>query len=150
MSEILEKVVAAQINSFLKENHIMEEFQSGFRAYQSTETALTKIISALRINSDKSKVSILVLLDLSAEYDTINHDILINCLEMLVGLSKCVLNWFKAYIKGRHLYVKFGEHMSEKHKTHFGVPQGSCLGPLLLSLYMLPLGDIIRENNMFS
>lgn len=96
----------------------------------------------------QNKVSILVLLDLSAAFDTIDHDILINRLERLVGLSDCVLNWFRTYIKGRKYYVRLGDHVSEKHEACFGVPQGSCLGPLLFSLYMLPLGNIIREHNV--
>lgn len=148
ISKILEKIVSIQINSFLKENNIMEEFQSGFRTHHSTETALTKIISDLRINSDANKVSILVLLDLSAAFDTIDHDILINRLEKLVGFSDYVLNWFRTYIKGRKYYVSLGDYSSKKHDTYFGVPQGSCLGPLLFSLYMLPLGDIIRKHNI--
>ena len=148
ISKILEKIVSVQINSFLEENNILEEFQSGFRRYHSTETALTKIISDLRLNSDGNKVSVLVLLDLSAAFDTIDHDILINRLEKLVGLSDCVLHWFKTYIKGRKFYVSLGDHVSEKYDSCYGVPQGSCLGPLLFSLYMLPLGDIIREHNV--
>ena len=65
-----------------------------------------------------------------------------------MGLSDSVLNWFSTYIRGRNFYVRLGDHVSEKHHTNFGVPQGSCLGPLLFSLYMLPLGDIIRKHNV--
>ena len=81
-------------------------------------------------------------------FDTIDHDILINRLEKWVGLSDCVLNWFKTYIKGRKFYVSLGDHVSEEHDICFGVAQGSCLGPLLFSLYMLPFGYIIREHNV--
>ena len=148
ISKVLEKIVSVQINSFLNENNILETYQSGFRRYHSTETALTKIISDLRLNSDANKVSILILLDLSAAFDTIDHDILINRLEKHIGFSECVLNWFKTYIRGRKYYVSLGGHVSEKHRSCYGVAQGSCLGPLLFSLYMLPLGDIIRKYNV--
>ena len=80
ISKILEKIVSVQINSFLKENNILEEFQSGFRTNHNTETALTKIISDLRLNSDENEVSVLIL-------DTIDHDILINGLEKWVFLT---------------------------------------------------------------
>lgn len=93
-------------------------------------------------------MSILVLLDLSAAFDTIDHDILINRLEKLVGFSDCVLNWLKTYIRGRKFYISLGGHMSEKYDNCYGVAQGRCLGPLLFSLYMLPLGDIIREHSV--
>jgi hypothetical protein len=145
ISKVLEKIVLVQINSFLEQNNILEVFQSGFRKYHSTETALTKIISDLRQNSDANKVSILILLDLSAAFDTIDHDILINRLENLIGFSDCVLNWIKTYIRGRKFCVSLGDHMSEKHESCYGVAQGSCLGPLLFSFYVLPLSDIIRE-----
>lgn len=125
----------------------MEEFQSGFRMHHSTETALTKIISDLRIKSDANKVSILILLDLSAAFDTINHGILINRPEKLVGLSDCIELVQNIYQREK-IYVRLGDHSSEKHDTYFGVPQASCLGPLLFSLYMLPLGDIVREHNI--
>ena len=81
-------------------------------------------------------------------FDTIDHDVLINHLEKWVVFSTVFLNWFKTNIKGRKFYVSLGDRVSEEHDNCFGVPQGSCLGPLLFSLYMLPLGDIIREHNV--
>lgn len=83
----------------------MEEFQSGFWSHHSTETALTKILSDIRVNYDKNKLSILIFLDISTAFDTIDHGILISHLEKVVDLSDCVLNWFKAYIRGRKLYI---------------------------------------------
>ena len=148
ISKVLEKVVFKQLNQHLAGNDILEKFQSGFRANHSTETALTKIISDLRLSTAANKVSALILLDLSAAFDTIDHNILIDRLESWVGLSGHVLEWFKTYITGRQFFVTIGEYVSNKYDVPFGVAQGSCLGPLLFSLYMLPLGSIIREHNV--
>ncbi|KAJ8353101.1 hypothetical protein AAFF_G00109100 [Aldrovandia affinis] len=148
MSKILEKVVFNQLNIFFNENSILEKFQSGFKSNHSTETALTKIVNDLRLSVAANKVSVLILLDLSAAFDTIDHSILINRLENWVGLSECGVNWFRTYITERQFFISFGDHMSEKYDVSFGVAQGSCLGPLLFSLYMLPLGNIIRDHNV--
>ena len=88
MSKVLEKVVCYQLNTFLNENSILEKFKSGFRSNHSTETALVKIVNDLRLANDLNKVSILILFDLSATFDTIEHDILIHRLAKWVGLWK--------------------------------------------------------------
>ena len=146
--KILEKIVFNQLNEFLSANGVLDCFQSGFRKNHSTETALVKVLNDLWINSDLKMLSILVLLDLSAAFDTVDHDILIKRLENLVGLSGPVLEWFRTYLIGREFYVSIGDHRSKTSIMTCGVPQGSVLGPLLFSLYMLPLHPIIKRNHI--
>ncbi len=148
LSKILEKVVSSQLYSFLEKNYICEDFQSGFRPYHSTETALIRVTNVLLLSSDRGCISLLVLLDLSAAFDTIDHNILLNRLENFVGISGSALAWFKSYLSDRHQFVAVNEEVSYRSQVQYGVPQGSVLGPLLFTLYMLPLGNIIRKHGV--
>ncbi len=88
----------------------------------------------------------LVLLDLSAAFDTVYHNILLERLENWVGLSGMALKWFRSYLEGRGYYVSIGEHKSKWTSMTCRVPQGSILAPHLFGLYMLPLSQIMRKN----
>ncbi len=91
-----------------------------------------------------------MLLDLSAAFNTINHNILLNRLENCIGISGNVLAWFKSFLSDRHEFVEVNEEVSYQSKVQYGVPQGSILGQkkILFTLYMLPLGNIIRKDRV--
>ncbi len=124
---------------------VFEEFQSGFRPRHSTDTALVKITNDLLLASDQGCISLLLLLDLSAAFDTIDHDILIDRLQNYTGIQGQALRWFRSYPSDRYHFVYLNGEASQLSPVKYGVPQGSVLGPLLFSLYMLPLGNIIRK-----
>uniref|UniRef100_A0A8C4GTX0 Reverse transcriptase domain-containing protein n=1 Tax=Dicentrarchus labrax TaxID=13489 RepID=A0A8C4GTX0_DICLA len=148
LSNILEKVVAKELCDFLHNNSLFEDFQSGFRVHHSTETALVKVNNDLLIASDNGLVSVLVLLDLSAPFDTIDHDILLQRLEHQIGIKGTALSWFKSYLSVRSQFVHVNDESSINTTVSHGVPQGSVLGPILFTSYMLPLGNIIRNHSI--
>jgi len=108
----------------------------GFRPYYST-TALIRITNDLLLSSDHGFISLLVLLDLSAAFDTIDHNILLNRLKNDVGIYGTALAWFKSYLSDRYQFVAVNGKMSYRSQVQYGIPQGSVPGPLRFTLYML-------------
>ena len=135
---------------FLQSNNVHSKFQSGFRKGHSTETALVKVLNDLRVSADNKDVSVLLLLDLTAAFDTIDHAILLQRLEHWIGLSGTALSWFHSYLTGRSYSVSLNGFESDTHDISSGIPQGSILGPLLFSLYILPLGELISAHGVNS
>ncbi len=145
MAKTLERVVFNQVSLFLSQNNILDTKQSGFRSGHSTETALLSVTEALRIAKADSKSSVLSLLDLSAAFDTVNHQILLSTL-LSLDIPGIPLRWFESYLTGRSFKVAWGGEVSKAHQLVTEVPQGSVLGPLLFSTYTTSLGPIIQAH----
>ncbi len=119
--------------------------QSGFRSGHSTDTALLTVTEALRTAKADSKSSVLILLDLSGAFDTVNHQILLSTLSSL-DITGIPLRWFESYLTCRSFRVAWGGQVSKAHQLVTEVPQGSVLGPLLFSTYIISLGSIIQAH----
>ena len=101
ISKLIEKAVALQLNDHLARNDLHVPFQSAYRSCHSTESALMRVHNDIMISLDNGKSVILVLLDLSAAFDTVNHDLLLSRLEKHFGITGTVLNRFKSYLCSR-------------------------------------------------
>ncbi len=145
IAKTLKRVVFNQVSLLLSQNKKLDAKQSGFRSGHSTETALLSVTEALRIAKADSKSSVLILLDLSAAFDTVNHQILLSTLSSL-DITGIPLRWFESYLTGRSFRVAWGGEVSKAHKLVTGVPQGSVLGPLLFSTYTTLLAPIIQAH----
>lgn len=145
LSKILERLAYSRLTHHMSLFLKNENYQSGFKAFHSTETALLCVSNDLRRSSDSGSTSLLVLLDMSAAFDTLDHSILITRLHNYIGLSGSALQWFTSYLSNRTFQVKQGSDISKSLPINYGVPQGSVLGPLLFRIYMLPLQILLTH-----
>uniref|UniRef100_A0A669C2J2 Reverse transcriptase domain-containing protein n=1 Tax=Oreochromis niloticus TaxID=8128 RepID=A0A669C2J2_ORENI len=143
IAKLLEKIVAKQLIAALDKHSIFDKFQSGFRRAHSTETALLRVSSDILMNNDAGKCSVLLMLDLTSAFDTVDHHILLERLKHWVGVSGTALEWFSSYLHNRSFSVVVPDFRSSSTSLTCGVPQDSVLGPLLFLIYLLPLQHIM-------
>ena len=148
LSKIIEKIISVRILQHITDNDIIDGFQSAYKTCHSCETALLCVYNDIVITIGKGNVSFLVLLDLSAAFDTIDHDNLFMILERFVGISGSALQLIKSYFSGRTQRVVIDGILSDFANLVCGVPQGSVLGPMKFCLYLLPLCAILKKHNI--
>lgn len=97
-----------QFFTFIAKNDILEKFQSGFRVQHSTESVLLKVSNNLLLTVESGKCAVLILLDFSAPFDTLDHAILLDHLKCGVGIQGTVLKWFASYLKDKTFSMRIG------------------------------------------
>ena len=148
LSKVLERLVCQQLVAFLDQNKLLPSLQSAYRRGRSTETAVVKIISDILLAADRGEVTLLGLLDLSAAFDTVDHDILSDRLSKSFGIRGMVLAWIKSFLQDRSQTVVFNNQSSNKSAVSCGVPQGSVLGPILFLLYTADVIEIAKLHDV--
>ena len=136
------------IESHLKEDNLPEKFQSAYKPFHSTESALLRVSNDILRAIDNKQCIALTLLDLSAAFDTIDHQILLKILQNGLGIHEIALQWFESYLVNRSQCVSIDDVQSEPLDLPYGVPQGSVLGPLLFCAYTTQLGRIIQNHDL--
>ena len=136
VSKLIERVVDIRLREQLVRNKLQSEKNYGYEKHHSTELLLLKVVNDLYQSFDENIPSVLVLLDLSAAFDTVDHDKLLEILESEIGIEGVALSWFRSFLKGRTQKVKIGDEYSELSELFYGVAQGSVLGPILFKIYI--------------
>ena len=151
VSKLMECIVATQLVNHIDRHGLMEAHQSAYHPFHSTTLLKVKsdVIGAL----EKQEVACLILLDLSVAFDTIDQDILLGRLKSRFAVTGTTLNWLWSYLKHRTQAVEIDAPMSGGSRSAFvllesGIPQGSVLGPILLTIYTVPIGDICRRHQV--
>ena len=147
LGKMLEKIALVQINCHIEKYNLHAQQQSGYRKNHSCETAMVKIIDDIyKIISEGDLVAV-VLLDLSAAFDTVDHKILVDRLQTDFGITGNVLRWITSYLNDRTFSV-IRKHYSHRSKLCFGVPQGSLLGPILFIMYTKETTKIAERHGL--
>ena len=144
MSKVIEKLILSQLTRYLMAIGLFPKFQSGFRRYHSTETAVLGVLSDIYSALDQDLVSPLALLDVSAAFDTVDHGILFERHSTSYGFSGIAYAWLESYITGREHIIHVGNRHSPPSKVFYGVPQGSVLGPVLYVPYTSDVARLVE------
>jgi hypothetical protein len=147
MSKIIERAVAVRLTQHLETVGKFDTFQSAYRRQHSCETAITRVLDSVFTASDKRKLTVLTLLDLSSAFDTVDHSILCHKLAV-VGVSDSALAWLSSYLQHRSQSVIIDSVCSSPLHLHHGVPQGSVLGPLLFTIFLHDIGQVMMQHEV--
>ena len=125
LSKVIEKVIVSRITAHMDDHNLWESHQSAYRSGHSTETALLSIKNDIMLAIGDKKGVFLVLLDLSAAFDTVDHQILLRTISESIGLTGKALSWFRSYLNNRSCSVCIDGEFSHTQSLEYGVPQGS-------------------------
>ena len=145
VSKLMECAVFDQTHAHLTSHGLYPSFQSAYHECHSTETALLKVQNDILMDLEPQRITLLILLDLSAAFVTVDHGVLLNHLSMSFGVRGSVLQWFTTYLLNRSQHVSFDQNLSKKFNLQCGIPQESCLGPLLFTIYASKLFQVIKN-----
>ena len=135
IGKIIERIIGTRLDEHMDINQLHCNNQYGYKKNHSTELLLLKIANDLLLSCDRKIPTLVMLLDLSAAFDTVDQDKMLAILENNFGITGTALNWFKSFLKGRTQKVCVNNTFSEDAYLDFGVPQGSILGPKLFNIY---------------
>ena len=146
LSKLVERTVQIQLQRHFEKHRLFHQNSHAYRPHKSTSTAIMAIMDSLYMATDSNLISSMMALDMSAAFDTVNHDILLQKMK-IYRCSQNTLKWMSNYLSSRSQVVNIGRHQSLSRPLDRGVPQGSILGPLLYLVFTNEMPDTITDPN---
>ena len=146
LEKLTERVISIRLNKHMSVNQLHCEEEYGYKEEHSTELLMMKIVNDLLIACDEKKPTVLLLLDLSAAFDTVDQKKLLGILKNEIGIEGTALKWFESFLTERTQRVKINDAYSDTVKLRYGVAQGSVLGPPLFNIYIRSLYPYIKPS----
>ena len=139
-----------QVSQHCEEYQLQPDYQSAYREHYSCKTVILKINNDILWGMEAQSITSLVALDLSAAFNTVNHEILLSILSNKYGIKSQALKWFDQYLRPRSFKVTVNGAHSKERDLEVSVPQGSCVGVNIFNLYCLPLQDVVPDDLQLS
>ena len=150
ISKVIERCMLLQVSKHCEKYHLQPDYQSAYREHYSCETTVLKISNDILWGMESQSITSLVALDLSAAFDTVDHDILLSILSSKYGIKGVTLKWFDQYLRPRSFRVAVNGVCSKDRDLTVSVPQGSCAGANIFNLYCSPLQDVVPKDLQLS
>ena len=143
LSKVIEKITLNQFTQHCEDYHLLPDYQSAYRKFHSCETSLIKLVNDLLWAMEKQEVIAMTILDLSAAFDMVDHDLLLEVLNKRFGVKGRALKWYEHYLKPRKFKVSINNTHSKEQTINYSVTQGSIQGALLFNVYASTICDVM-------
>ena len=143
MSKFIERCMLKQLNRHNEQYQLMPSYQSAYWQHHRCETSLLKLTKDILWSMEDQNITAVLALDLSAAFDMVDHDILLQVLKNKYGMDGKALDWYDGYLHPRACMVQVKGSKSKPQPLEFSVPQGSCGGPVIYSIYASTLRLVV-------